>query len=213
MVPALMTLASLPANALDLKGFSRPDDAACAVDFDCATKRGGVSDVFIILNPNGTIFDRIFAFGNEEADNIYYFDPAVVAVNPDEVGDNTTLLEPNGSWSDNFGIFSINGALALGFISDPQANIPPTGSIVYYEEPGSNPYGYILEGGPDSKALTQYYDATFYLHPDLQLDGYIASFQSDTVPEPLTMLGAGAALGFGSFFKRKLGKNNKQNKA
>ncbi|WP_124975105.1 PEP-CTERM sorting domain-containing protein [Aphanothece sacrum] len=27
------------------------------------------------------------------------------------------------------------------------------------------------------------------------------------------MLGAGAAFGFGSFFKCKLGKNNKQNKA
>lgn len=35
----------------------------------------------------------------------------------------------------------------------------------------------------------------------------------ETVPEPLTMLGAGTALGFGSFFKRKLAKDKKSNKA
>ncbi|HAC65523.1 MAG TPA: hypothetical protein DCF68_18830 [Cyanothece sp. UBA12306] len=31
-----------------------------------------------------------------------------------------------------------------------------------------------------------------------------------TVPEPLTILGAGAALGFGGFFKRKLAKSKKK---
>ncbi len=42
----------------------------------------------------------------------------------------------------------------------------------------------------------------------------VGSGNPTAVPEPLTMLGAGAAIGFGGFFKRKLAKSsNKENKA
>lgn len=39
------------------------------------------------------------------------------------------------------------------------------------------------------------------------------TFQVVAVPEPLTLLGAGTALGFGTFFKRELSKKQKKEKA
>jgi hypothetical protein len=63
---ALVALAPLPANALDINGFTTPTDAACAANPACAISRGGLSDVMTVYNPNGSIFQQIFAFGNEE---------------------------------------------------------------------------------------------------------------------------------------------------
>ena len=40
-----------------------------------------------------------------------------------------------------------------------------------------------------------------------------AHIVSEAVPEPLTILGSATALGFGTFFKRKLGKKGRQDKA
>ncbi|GBF80185.1 hypothetical protein [Aphanothece sacrum] len=164
--------------ALDVNGFSRPDDIFCAVDLDCALSRGGVSDVLTIYNGNGNIADRIFAFGNEETDNTYYFNPQGFAVDATQLGNFSTIIKQEFDYlfpGDNFGIFEINGDLVLGFQSDYQSNIF-YGNISYQEEPGDNPYKYILEPG---SRLTIPYDATLYLHPDLQLAGYTATFQSD----------------------------------
>ena len=47
----------------------------------------------------------------------------------------------------------------------------------------------------------------------LSLSNGIPADPRDAVPEPLTILGSATALGFGTFFKRKLGKKRQQNKA
>ncbi|WP_227875697.1 all3515 family Zur-repressed PEP-CTERM protein [Aphanothece sacrum] len=45
--------------------------------------------------------------------------------------------------------------------------------------------------------------------PWLESGEFTINFQAESVPEPLTILGVGTALGFGSFFKRKLGQKKK----
>lgn len=88
---ALTALTPLSAHALDLNGYTTPNDAACWTDPSCSLPRGGDSDVMTVYNPNGTIFQQIFAFGNEELNNIYYFDPASVPVDPSQFGNYTSL--------------------------------------------------------------------------------------------------------------------------
>jgi hypothetical protein len=180
---ALLALASLPASALDTGGFTTPTDGACALDPACALPRGGVSDVMTVYDPLGGILEQIFAFGHEEAGNLYYMGVPIDSGTSDAY---TTLLEPDGSWSDAFGIAdSGGGALALGFISDPNFPPPPLPGLTFTETLGG-PVPWILE--PGSIGLTIEYDATPYLHPGLRASGFRATFRSDVdVPEPATL--------------------------
>ncbi len=198
-----LALASCPTQALDFGGFTTPTDGLCALDSVCALARGGVSDVMTLYAPDGGIFDQIFAFGHEEADNLYFFDPSgVVSVDPAMRSFYTTLLEPDGSISDVFGIANIEGPNLLGFISDPNSFPPSLPGLTFTEILGG-PVPWILE--PGSAGLTIEYDATAYLDTALRDRGFTASFQSDVdsaVPEPSTLglltLGAIAA----SLFKK-----------
>ncbi|WP_227873496.1 PEP-CTERM sorting domain-containing protein [Aphanothece sacrum] len=58
-------------------------------------------------------------------------------------------------------------------------------------------------------------DALEVIRRARRTNGFLTSYSGQTtvVPEPLTMLGAGAAFGFGSFFKRKISKTKKGDKA
>ena len=98
-------------------------------------------------------------------------------------GSYTVLTEPDGTISDVFGVFSVpNSPLGIGFFSAPESGattvpvffINPTGAGT----PSTLPEG---NGGP--------FDATKYLNPILQQQGFTATFQSDgeTVPEPSTL--------------------------
>lgn len=193
----VLALIALPAQALDIKGYTTPTDDACWVDPNCSKARGGDTDVMTIYKADGSIFDQIFAFGAEEKDNVYYFDPTVVSVDPNEFGFYTTLLETDGiTWSDNFGIADLPGiGLVLGFISDPNIFAqPPLNGLTFIEEIGIlNPVPEV--GSLDSKYLTIPYDATRYLSEQMRRDGFTATFRSD-VPEPdLFALMALAAVG------------------
>lgn len=184
------TLSAAPAMALDVRGFTTATDAACAADASCALSRGGVSDVMTVYNPNGTVLDRIFAFGNEEANNFYFFSPGIVGIDMSQVSNYRTLVKPNGAWSDSFGISYI-GSFALGFASDPQSGghtiLNPSLEVV-----GANPNHWIME--PDEPFLTIEYNATQFLSAQMQADGYTATFQSN-IPEPtsLALVGLGLA--------------------
>lgn len=196
---ALTALTPLSAHALDLHGYTTANDAACWTDPSCSLPRGGDSDVMTVYNPNGTIFQQIFAFGNEELNNIYYFDPASVPVDSSQFGNYTSLYEANGDYSDTFGIATLGGNLVvLAFSSDPQSTLYPNAGISFIETAGAvNP---VPENDP---YLTTPYNATFYLSPDMQAAGYTATFQSD-VPEAsdLLLLSAGL-LGLGIMRRRR----------
>jgi PEP-CTERM motif len=98
-------------------------------------------------------------------------------------GSYTVLTEPDGSISDVFGVVSFPGSpLGIGYSSAPESGmttvpsffINPSGAGTPITLPEGN-------GGP--------FDATMYLNPILQQQGFTATFQSDaeTVPEPSTL--------------------------
>jgi len=196
---AVPALTAAPALALDIHNMSTDNDGSCAIDPNCAVPRGGVSDVMTVYKDHA-VFARIFAFGKEEAGNLYYFDPALVKAN--SVMGSTTLKDSGGEFSDLFGAGTIGGIPDLVFESDGEDGVllgDPRQALA--ETPGANPNHWILE--PGSLYLTIEYDATRYLDPTIVAAGYTATFQSD-IPEPSTLaLSALALSGLAFFGKRR----------
>lgn len=192
----VLAMAPLPASALDVLGFSTANDLVCAFDPACALPRGGVSDgLFLLLG--GNVVDAIIAFGNEEADNFYYFNPISVPFDPASTGAPTFLAKPDGTFSDVFGALTLgNLPTALGFISDPFAGL--SGAVfpgATVETPGVS-FGLVMEPG---SVNTIPYDATAYLDPGMRNAGYAAFFYSSFdlsspahAPEIDAAAGAGA---------------------
>lgn len=149
----------------------------------------------------GPIYEQIFAFGAEEADNTYFFDFSRVQGDPAQALGYTTLWERDGSaWSDAFGVqVNAQGNAIVGFYSDPRtsANIPAAAFVIFEQAGVPNPVP--EPNSSDSAYLTVEYDATRYLSTTMQANGYTATFQSVTaVPEPDTyamMLVGVAAIG------------------
>ena len=146
-----------------------------------AQAQNGYSDTLTVFNPDGTVFASVSAKEEEEQN-----DPKMIAfINIPGLADPnqpnaTTLVEPDGSYSDIFGVYSPNGTdVYLAFNSDTediQAPFGDQGSIFLHEGNGVH-------------------DATMYLSPGYRGEGFTATFVSDVenVPE----LDASALMGIG----------------
>ncbi len=161
-----------------------------------------LSDWLRVWDPAGNLVGEATVTEAEEVANgpdFIYIIPDI-PVDETQFGNYTTLWEGNPTnFSDVFGIaFGVPGCLhpdqlCLAFSSDVEG-IPGGFTGV-----GPGPAGHFEE-------LDVVYDATFYLHPALQAEGFRAGFFSD-VPEPgsLLLLGIGlfGLFGVGRVTKRK----------
>ena len=152
------------------------------------------SDCFTLFK-NG-IFNQQFCAteGDAEGVAVFVFGEGFANTNPDVVASPTVLLEADGSISDIFGVFinPIHGQCQNGcifFMSDSEAAL----FLDSFPNAIFLPEG---NGGP--------FNATRYLDPGKQDNGFTATFTSDAesvhqTPEPATLalLGVGVlAIGF-----------------
>lgn len=140
------------------------------------------SDTLTVFHPNGTVAYSVSVNESTEDPNTIYLINAPNLVNPALVGHATSLTEPNGTFSDIFGIANVPGctadpnALCLAFNSDLEtAPAALAGGTIILPEGGGS------------------FDATIYLNPTLVAQGWTARFTSDVVPEPSSwvLLGSG----------------------
>jgi len=151
-----------------------------------------LSDSLTVFDPAGNVAYSVSVTEGLEDPNEIYFINVSGLIDPSQVGNATTLVEPDGSYSDIFGVAGINGALFLAFNSDIE------GFPAAY---GSQGNIFLPEGQGGV------FDATMYLDPGLQAQGFHAQFFSDgdaVVPEPgtLTLLATGLLGTLGSIRKR-----------
>lgn len=162
--------------------------AAMALVFTVSPAAGQVplSDTFNVYNPQGSVVYSVSVDEVSENPNQLYFIPTAGLADPNQVGNETYLLNPDASISDEFGVFDLGeGTFRLGFKSDGESgSLFGTSRITLQEG----------NGGP--------FDATMYLSFNLRDQGYTATFQSDfeaSAPDGGTTLGlfaiALAALG------------------
>jgi len=160
-----------------------------------------ISDSLTVFSPNGSVFASVSVdeANHKGADIIILDIPGIVDANL--FGDYTAVVDPDGTLSDIFGInVNSGGAPVLAFESGSLASpIPNAASLLL----GAT---FVVPEG------SGFLDATTYLKPELQREGYTAQFFSDPgVPSSVPDTGAtGAFLGVAltgiAFVRRKLSK-------
>jgi hypothetical protein len=138
-----------------------------------------ISDSFTVYSPTGAVYDRIGITEAEEdasPSNFIYFQDSNLA-DRSMFGSPTVVLEPNGQYSDIFGVGVVNDVYYLAFSSDTETAGTPYGGQVPIMLPEGNGV----------------FNATAYLNPVYREQGYTAEFRSD-IPEPATMLLLGLGL-------------------
>ena len=173
----------------------------CALLLAAPVWAGPISDSFTVFDANGNIaYQASVSETFEDPTQIYYINVIGIA-DPNQFGNATTLCEGTsycdqfgGNYSDIFGVaIEPDGNFYLAFNSDSE-NAPAAygsqGNIFMPEGSGGN------------------FDATMYLDPSLQAQGYTAQFFSDgdpaPIPEPgtITLLGTGLVGAIGALRKR-----------
>jgi hypothetical protein len=152
---------------------------AFAAAFASVGQASIISDSLTVYDPTGAVFAQVSVAEDVEDPNTIYFISNLDfpdLVDPTQLGNATGVFEPDGSLSDVFGLISspVAEGLCLAFSSDSEtvpAAFVGAGSSVFQER--------------DHQGI---FDATMYLNPDLQAQGYTATFVSDSeVPEPTTL--------------------------
>jgi hypothetical protein len=161
---------------------------------------------FNVINQGGTVFFDIFNYGNVAAPDMFiskvFFD------------DNGYLSQPWVNANNNVGQVAFKGEASKDQL--PQGGKSFTTDYSFTRNPGNGNANGIQGGekvqlafvGNYNNVLAALTDGTLKigLHvqalPNDKSDSYISSNTQDT-PEPLTMLAAGAAVGFGTMFKKQ----------
>ena len=177
---------------------------ACALIFAAPLRADTVSDWLTVFDAAGNVATCGTPPGPctvsvleaaEDNTEIYFINDASI-VDPNQYGNAVVLVEADGSFSDIFGLASINGGPpVLAFNSDVEG-APPL-----YAIGGVPTFTYTPEGNGGT------FDATMFLSTDLRNAGYTAQFFTDgdaVVPEPgtLVLLGSGLLGAIGSLRKR-----------
>jgi hypothetical protein len=180
--------------------------AVAALSFIRAADAGLIfSDSIFIFAPDGTPYGGSVSEGDEiefgspaAGFTSVLGDPGFAIANPAQWGNYTTLLEPDGTVSDYFGVIRVSTAdpyYVLGFSSDPYAstNYGTFGDPLQFVNPQWDGAPIILNEG------NGIFDMTSYLLPSLQDEGWTAQFISDVepVPEPSTLVSSSILFGMG----------------
>jgi hypothetical protein len=149
-----------------------------------------ISDSLTVYSPSGKAVASVSASEAGEDPNHAYIIPYTGIVNEQLFGDPTVLLDPDGKVSDVFGIYEQDDNLYLAFESASGTSAPAFGASDRIFPEGNGVF-----------------DATLYLSPGLQQDGYTATFISETnqVPEPSTLvtLAIGLVVLFGTATRKR----------
>jgi len=164
---------------------------------------------FNVINQGGSVFFDIFNYGNAAAPSMFiskvFFD------------DNGYLSQPWVNANNNVGQVGFSGGANNDQL--PQGGNNFTTDYSFTRNPGNgNAFGIqageklqLAFAGNYNNVVTALTDGTLKigLHvqalPNGQSDSYLSSSSGNTqdTPEPLTMLAAGAAVGFGTMFKKQ----------
>lgn len=183
--------------------------------------KAGTRNKYKDVNGNTVVDFKAFDIGTSESNQQYWFRP----VDNEEKG--------QGEWGIFRFVFANSIDIMINYFDTESNN--STGLVSSIQETGYGKYNVLFEGsavpaGRNGNTFTQTWtdvsEITLKLGKDYVFgtgDGVnfqivnqveVESGTPTAVPEPLTMLGAGAAISFGGFFKRKLAKSsNKENKA
>jgi len=160
-----------------------------------------ISDVLTVFTPAGTISQVLSASESQEGNGgKFFFIGNSSLADPAAFGHPTTLCEsgtspcdattPFTSLSDIAGVIqaTIGGQtfFYIGFTSDGENGLQPGVQAAY----GGFGSSFIVE----VKNTNQIIDVTYLLNPTLRSAGWTATFQSEFVPEPTTMVLLGTGL-------------------